>query len=101
MDRRAASTGEFCPKSARRHGCVLPFLLIYDHRKQELVSPPEQFTDGAEAASAYAEREEAHRNDPDLEIVLVGADSLETIMRTHGHCFKVAEEPFPSLLRAV
>ena len=80
---------------------VLHFLLVYDHQKQELASKPQRFDDGAEAAAAYAEFEAAHRDDANLEIVLVGADSLATIMRTHGHYFKAAEEPFPSLLKAV
>ncbi len=80
---------------------VLHFLLVYDHQRQQLASTPRQFADGTEAAAAYAEYEAAHRNDANLEIVLVGADSLATIMRTHGHYFQAAEEPFPSLLRAV
>jgi len=80
---------------------VLHFLLVYDHRKQGLVAAPQRFEDGTEAAAAYAKSEAEHRNDSNLEIVLVGADSLATIMRTHGHYFKAAEEPFPSLLRAV
>ncbi|MBA3875906.1 MAG: hypothetical protein C0498_03050 [Anaerolinea sp.] len=78
---------------------VLHFLLVYDHKRQQLASKPRQFTDGARAASAYSEYEAEHRNDANLEIVLVGADSLSTIMRTHGHYFKAAEEPFPSLLQ--
>lgn len=73
------------------------FLLVYDHKNQRLVSK-RQFTNGPMAASAYATCEAEHRNESDLEIVLVGADSLRTIMRTHGHYFRSAEEPFPSLL---
>lgn len=79
---------------------VLHFLLVYDHRKQSLVSQPLRFEDGTEAAAAYAACEAEHRNDANLEIVLVGADSLATIMRTHGHYFRGADEPvFPSLLQ--
>lgn len=63
---------------------LIHFLLVYDLVRQRLVHEA-QFTDPAEAASEYARLEFEHRGDRDLEIVLVGADSLETIKRTHGH----------------
>lgn len=66
------------------------FLLVYDLSRQVLVSQRE-FHDPAEAAAAYADLEAAHRADRDFEIVLVGADSLETIMQTHGHYFGQSE----------
>ncbi|MFZ5853962.1 MAG: hypothetical protein ACOYXS_05565 [Chloroflexota bacterium] len=66
------------------------FLLVYDLSRQVLVSQRE-FHDPAEAAAAYAELEAAHRADRDYEIVLVGADSIETIMQTHGHYFSRSE----------
>jgi hypothetical protein len=39
------------------------------------------------AAAEYARLESEHRGGRDLEIVLVGADSLETAKMTHGHYF--------------
>lgn len=76
---------------------LVHFLLVYDLVKQRLVDQ-RRFEDGAEAAAAYAELESQHRGEHDLEIVLVGADSLETIMETHGHYFgRVADEPSPYL----
>jgi hypothetical protein len=62
------------------------FLLIYDLKAQRLISQ-EEFDDGGEAATAYAALERQHQGRDDLEIVLVGADSIETIKRTHGHYF--------------
>lgn len=76
---------------------VVHFLLVYDHRLQRLVAAPREFRNGSEAAVAYAELEAEHRNDRDLEIVLVGADSIETIMRTHGHYFAAVDNLFPEL----
>ena len=64
---------------------IIHFLLIFDHQEQKLVSD-EQFTDGSTATQAYTEAERAHPDDR-YEIVLVGADSIETIMRTHGSYF--------------
>lgn len=66
---------------------LIHFLLVYDVERQALVSAPREFSDPSEAASAYAELEQEHRNEPNLEIVLIGADSLETIKSTHGNYF--------------
>lgn len=46
-------------------------------------------TDESEAATdAYREAEKQYSGDTQIEIVLVGADSLKTIERTHGHYFR-------------
>jgi hypothetical protein len=65
---------------------VVHYLLVYDLRARRLLSRQE-FDDASEAAAAYAKVEREHLNDLDIEIVLVGADSLATIRRTHGHYF--------------
>jgi hypothetical protein len=70
---------------------TIHFLLVYDLARQKLVEQRE-FHDPAVAAAAYAELEAAHRDDRDYEIVLVGADSIETIMQTHGHYFGRLED---------
>lgn len=68
------------------------FLLVYDYDRQELVEQRE-FHDAEEASLAYADTERRYRDgnlpvgSETVEIVLVGADSIETIMRTHGHYF--------------
>jgi hypothetical protein len=71
------------------------FLLVYDLAAQHLISQRE-FDDGAEAAATYAEVERQCQGRDDLEIVLVGADSIQTIERTHAHYFDPvdAESPF-------
>jgi hypothetical protein len=65
---------------------VLHFLLVYDLRRRELRSARE-FRSADEAARAYGEAEREYISDENVEIVLVGADSLGTIRQTHGHYF--------------
>ena len=64
------------------------FLLIYDHEAQKLRENRE-FSDKEcdVATDAYQAAERLYRDDPSIEIVLIGADSLATIHRTHGHYF--------------
>jgi len=72
------------------------FLLVYDLARQELVRQLE-FHDGDEAAAAYRELENEHQGRADLEIVLVGADSIDTIKRTHAHYFDQVASSSPYL----
>lgn len=67
------------------------FLLVYSFKEGKLVDQKE-FNDAAVATNAYNEAERAHRGDEQFEIVLVGSDSIETIMKTHGHYFRDAGE---------
>jgi hypothetical protein len=71
---------------------LIHFLLVYDHVQQALVAEPREFLDSAEAAAAYAELEREHHHDANLEIVLIGSDSLETIKSTHGNYFEAAAD---------
>jgi hypothetical protein len=69
---------------------LIHFLLVYDLNLQQLVERLE-FVDGEEAAQAYARKEAEYRSNGDVEIVLVGADSLDTIKLTHGQYFDAGE----------
>jgi len=63
------------------------FLLVYSFDEGRLIDQQE-FTDSNAATAAYGQAEAAHRGKLDkFEIVLVGADSIETVMKTHGHYF--------------
>ncbi|HKP90597.1 MAG TPA: hypothetical protein VJT75_11575 [Thermoleophilaceae bacterium] len=79
---------------------LLHFLLIYDHEQQKLVEALELGQQVAAAAEAYSQYEEKYRDRTGIEIVLVGADSLDTIRTTHAHYFGdgSALEPFGELL---
>jgi hypothetical protein len=65
---------------------LVHFLLVYDRSEQQLVFN-RAYSDPAEALHAYEAMEEKHRDDRQMEIVLVGADSIETVMLTHGNYF--------------
>lgn len=62
------------------------FLLVYDLTGQALLESA-TYDDADEAAAAYSEAEAKYRDRSDLEVVLVGADSLDTIKQTHAHYF--------------
>lgn len=74
------------------------FLIIYNLREGRLVSLTPFDRDARTAAEAYAAVEEAYReraDQGDYEIVLVGADSLETIQVTHSRYFDHDRELMP------
>jgi hypothetical protein len=66
---------------------LIHFLLVYNLDRGQLVEEPRQFSNPDEAAAAYSALEQEHRHDSHVEIVLIGADSLETIKSTHGNYF--------------
>lgn len=58
-------------------------------------------TDYDDALEAYAVREREHRLDPAVEVVLLGADSLDTIKKTHSSYFlRPAEHAFAGIIRS-
>lgn len=73
------------------------FLVIYDV-KARTASVSSFGTDYDAAIKAYAEAEGGARDKGDLDIVLLSADSLETIKRTHSSYFDVDGRTFESLL---
>lgn len=62
------------------------FILVYDLRDREVEIEPFN-AEFDRAADTYAMLEERHRDDDTTEVVLVGADSIETIKRAHSHYF--------------
>ncbi len=65
---------------------LIHYLLIYNIDLGRLVETQE-FTDATAAAARYAELERKYEGQDSFEIVLVGADSIDTIKRTHGQYF--------------
>ncbi len=72
------------------------FLLVYDCSQGRLRQQV-PFADPQEAVRAYEAAEEQYRNSSDVEVVLIGADSLETIMLTHGNYFDTQPSASPYL----
>lgn len=65
---------------------MIHFLLTFSLELGRVVDL-KQFRDSAAAGQAYIDAERANAMNPDYEIVLVGADSLEALKTTHGHYF--------------
>ena len=66
---------------------VRHFLLIYDIGAR-LLEIQDLGTDAEAAAVRYSEVEEEFRQREGFEVVLIGADSIETIRETHAHYFE-------------
>ena len=78
---------------------LIHYLLIYDHEQQKLLETLDLGGDGPNAAQKYAEVERSYQDRKGIEIVLVGADSLDTIRRTHVHYFSESVgDPFETLI---
>lgn len=63
------------------------FILVYDHRRGDLVEEIPFGQDSDAAVRAYSDLERQHRDDKGIEIVLVGSDSFDTIRQTHANYF--------------
>ncbi len=66
---------------------TIDFLIAFDHDARKQISL-EEFRDTARALEAYCELEEKHRDNPRVEVVLLGADSIEAIRITHSNYFE-------------
>lgn len=63
------------------------FLLIYNAATQRLIEAKDLGASTEGAVAAYADCEERYRGNDEIEVVLIGSDSIETIKKTHGHYF--------------
>lgn len=63
------------------------FLIVYDRSSGKQIAL-EPFKSREEATRARFEREAEERNHPRVEVVVLGASSLESLQRTHGRYFK-------------
>jgi hypothetical protein len=69
------------------------FLLVYDQRSG-LIEPPREFP-GSSVSSALEQRfelERSYRDHPDIEVVVLSAQSTEDLKRTHARYFKSVRE---------
>lgn len=74
------------------------FLIVYDIPSAHADVRP-YGTDYDSALDAYEQAEQDARDRPDVEVVLLSADSLETIKRTHSSYFQT-HKSFEALLPA-
>lgn len=69
------------------------FLFTYDRRSGRVVDQREyRAEDHAQAVQERFARELARQGEPDIEIILLGAESLDDLKRTHVRFFKSAGE---------
>lgn len=68
------------------------FLVMYDTNVGE--AEVREFDDHEAAIGAYEEMEREARGRRNLDIVLLGADSLDTIKRTHSSYFETTQRGF-------
>jgi hypothetical protein len=68
------------------------FLVIYDVKVGE--AEVQEFEDYEAAVVAYDEIEARTRGRRDLDIVLLGADSLDTVKKTHSSYFDTTQHGF-------
>lgn len=66
------------------------FLLVYDRSTGTLVELKEMDTEAARDARAALEVK--HRGHPDIEIVVLNADSAAALRHTHARYFKTPRE---------
>ncbi|WP_172121021.1 hypothetical protein [Actinomyces faecalis] len=64
------------------------YLLVYDRKRDLLVSQEDYGTDTVAATSAYRAAEQLYHDQPWMDIVLVGSDSIETVKKTHSTYFE-------------
>jgi hypothetical protein len=70
------------------------FLIVYNVRNESIISL-QVFEDADEASSEYSKLESEHRGVANIEVVLIGADSEETIRRTHSRYFEKEKRVSP------
>lgn len=70
---------------------LIHFLIVYD-LVEGLIVTNEEFENAGKATQAYQALEQRYGFDERYEIVLLGADSLDTLKVTHGHYFPQTDE---------
>lgn len=81
----------------RRYSPAMDFLVRYRRSQGELLSV-EAFVDSKSAVAALNESD-AGSNDPDIETVLLGSESFETLKITHGRYFVTAPKDLQPTVR--
>lgn len=67
---------------------IQQFLLIYDRNKDKLVEQKSFGTDIETATREYRAAEQMYHNQPEMDIALVGSDSIDTVKKTHSTYFE-------------
>lgn len=71
---------------AKKQDPLRHFLLVFDHAAAKLIDEQE-FDDVYAAMAAYERYESQFDSNDKMEVVLIGADSIETVRETHANYF--------------
>lgn len=64
------------------------FILVFDHTKGHLIDEPLMFGEDSKSALAhYSKLERQYQDNHNMDIVLIGSDSIETVKVTHANYF--------------
>lgn len=69
---------------------LVHYLLVFNRATGELVSI-DSFQEQESATAALSVLERRHESDEQIEVVLISADSIDTLKKTHGHYFSGVE----------
>ena len=79
---------------------TIDFLITFDHDTRKQISM-EEFRNTAQALKAYGEREERYRDNPRVEVVLLGAESIGAIKVTHSNYFDDTADAIGNMLASL
>ena len=79
---------------------TIDFLITFDHDARKQISL-EEFRNTARALKAYSEREEQYRDNPRVEVVLLGAESIDAIKVTHSNYFDDTADAIGNMLASL
>ena len=86
------------PRISKRK--TIDFLITFDHDARKQISV-EEFRNTAQALKAYGEREEQYRDNPRVEVVLLGAESIDAIKVTHSNYFEDTADAIGNMLASL
>jgi hypothetical protein len=67
------------------------YLVIYNRRAGKIIRH-RHYQNSSRALTARFEAEREFRDDPDIEIVVLGAESWDSLLQTHARYFKSVQE---------
>lgn len=67
------------------------YLVVYDRRKGKILRHASYF-DSSRALNARFDAERDYRGQPDIEVVVLSAESWESLAHTHARYFKAPHE---------
>jgi hypothetical protein len=77
---------------------MIHFLLVFDRREGRVLSKQEFDVRSAAMAGRF-EAERLHRDNPDIEVVVLGAQSADALKQTHARYFQDSRRMYQKALR--